>query len=315
VKVGVVGVGAVGAATALSLIERGGMCRELILVDRTTERANGVATDLRYATPLSPTVEVRAGGYDALGDAALVIITAGVNEKSGGATDRSDPQGRRRLLDTNAKVYADIVPKIVAAAPQAVLMVVTDPPDPLADLTRQLAGHDRVFSTGTLIDSLRFRVHLADRLRVRPRDVQAMVIGEHGTSEVLLWSSASVGGIPVLELLGQDGQPVDQLKQEIENDIRYANITIIEGTGASQYGIGVVSARLAEAVLRDERAVLPVAAYAPRYEVTLSLVSVLGAGGVQQMHEPAMTSDERAALERSAAALRQAARHVLAVRP
>jgi len=315
VKVGVVGVGAVGAATALSLIERGGMCRELILVDRTTERATGVATDLRYATPLSPTVEVRAGGYDALTDVALVIITAGVNEKAGGATDRSDPQGRRRLLDTNAKVYADIVPKVVAAAPRAVLMVVTDPPDPLADLTRQLAGHERVFSTGTLIDSLRFRVHLADRLRVRPRDVQAMVIGEHGTSEVLLWSSASVGGIPVLELLGQDGQSVDQLKQEIEDDIRYANITIIEGTGASQYGIGVVSARLAEAVLRDERAVLPVAAYAPRYEVTLSLVSVLGAGGVQQMHEPAMTGDERAALERSAGTLREAARSVLDVRP
>ena len=193
-------------------------------------------------------------------------------------------------------------------------MVVTDPPDPLADLTRRLAGHDRVFSTGTLIDSLRFRVHLADRLQVRPRDVQAMVVGEHGTSEVLLWSSASVGGIPVLDLLAQDG-PVDKLKQEIENDIRYANITIIEGTGASQYGIGAVSARLAEAVLRDERAVLPVAAYSPRYDVTLSLVSVLGAGGVQQMHDPAMTSQERAALERSAAALRQAASRVVGAGP
>ena len=207
-------------------------------VDRRMERANGVATDLRYATPLSPTVEVRAGGYDALTDAALVIITAGVNEQAGGATNRSDPRGRLRLLDTNAKVYTDIVPKIVAAAPRAVLMVVTDPPDPLADLTRQLAGHDRVFSTGTLIDSLRFRVHLADRLRVRPRDVQAMVVGEHGTSEVLLWSSASVGGIPVLELIGQSGQPLDQLRQEIENDIRYANLTIIEGTGASQSASG-----------------------------------------------------------------------------
>ena len=95
-------------------------------------------------------------------------------------------------------------------------MVVTDLPDPLADLTRRLAGHDRVFSTGTLIDSLRFRVHLADRLRVRPRDVQAMVVGEHGTSEVLLWSSASVGGIRALDLLGQDGESVEQLKQQIE---------------------------------------------------------------------------------------------------
>ncbi len=314
-KVGVVGVGAVGAATVLSLIERGGMCREIVVVDRTPERANGVATDMRYATPLSPTVDVRAGDYDALRDAAVVIITAGVNERAGGATDRSDSQGRLRLLDTNAQVYAEIVPKVVAVAPQAVLMVVTDPPDPLADLTRRLAGHDRVFSTGTLIDSLRFRVHLADRLRVRPRDVQAMVVGEHGTSEVLLWSSASVSGIPVLDLLGQDGASVEQLKQQIENDIRYANITIIEGTGASQYGIGAVSARLAEAVLRDERAVLPVAAYSPRYDVTLSLVSVLGAGGVQQMHEPAMTSDERAALGRSAAALREAASRILGAGP
>jgi L-lactate dehydrogenase len=238
VKVGVVGVGAVGAATALSLIERGGMCRELVVVDRVAERAQGVATDLRYATPLSATVEVRAGDYDALTDAALVILTAGVNEQAGGATDRSDPQGRLRLLDTNATVYADIVPKVVAVAPHAVLMVVTDPPDPLADLTRGLAGHNRVFSTGTLIDSLRFRVQLADRLRVRPGDVQAMVVGEHGTSEVLLWSSASPGGIAVLGLLGQGGHPVDRLKQEIEHDIGDANIAIIEGTGASQYGSG-----------------------------------------------------------------------------
>jgi L-lactate dehydrogenase len=108
----------------------------------------------------------------------------------------------------------------VAAAPQAVLLVVTDPSDPLADLTRRLAGHERVFSTGTLIDSLRFRVHLADRLGVRPGDVQAVVVGEHGTSEVLLWSSASVGGVAVLELLGRSGEPVDQLKQQVEDDVR-----------------------------------------------------------------------------------------------
>jgi L-lactate dehydrogenase len=313
VKVGVIGVGAVGAATVLSLIERGGMCREIVALDRNTRRADGVAADMRYATPLSPTVDVRAGGYDALVDAALVVITAGVNEKAGGATNRSDPQGRLRLLETNAKVYAEIVPRVVAVAPQAVLMVVTDPPDPLADLTRQLAGHDRVFSTGTLIDSLRFRVHLADRLQVRPRDVQAMVVGEHGTTEVLLWSSASVGGVPVLELLGEDGQPVEKVRQEIENHIRYANITIIEGTGASQYGIGAVSARLVEAVLRDERAVLPVAAYYPPFGVTLSLASVLGAGGVQQMHIPAMTADERAALDRSVTTLREAAQRAVAM--
>ncbi|GII57903.1 L-lactate dehydrogenase [Planotetraspora thailandica] len=307
------GAGAVGAATVLSLIERGGMCCEIVLIDLDARRADGVAADMRYATPLSPLVEVRSGGYDDLDGAAVVVITAGLNEKAGGATDRSDPEGRLRLIAANARVYADVVPRVVAVAPEAVLMVVTDPPDPLADLTRRLAGHDRVFSTGTLIDSLRFRVHLADRLRVRPRDVQAMVVGEHGTSEVLLWSSASVGGTPALDLLARCPEPVDQVRQDIENDIRYANITIIEGTGASQYGIGVVSALLVEAVLRDERAVLPVAAYYPPYGVTLSLDSVLGAGGVQQMFMPAMNEGERAALERSVAALKKAADRALAV--
>jgi L-lactate dehydrogenase len=266
---------------------------------------------MRYAAPLSPVVDVRAGGYQDLVDAALVVITAGTNEKAGGATNRADTQGRLRLLDTNAKIYADIVPQIVSVAPQAVLMVVTDPPDPLADLTRHLAGHNRVFSTGTLIDSLRFRVHLADRLRVRPLDVQAMVVGEHGTSEVLLWSSATVGGIPALELLRNNGQSVDAVRRDIEEGIRYANITIIEGTGASQYGIGAVSARLVEAVLRDERAVLPVAAYHPDFDVTLSLVSVLGAGGVVQMHQPQMTPQENAALDQSVSTLREATRRAL----
>ncbi|GAB2995740.1 hypothetical protein LWP59_24810 [Amycolatopsis acidiphila] len=310
-KVGVVGVGAVGAATALSLLERGGMCRELVLIDKDFARARGVAADMRYAGPLSPMVDLRAGDYADLAGAALVIITAGVNEKTGGATDRSDEQGRLRLVDTNARVYADVVPRIVAAAPDAVLMVVTDPPDPLADLTRRLAGHDRVFSTGTLIDSLRFRVHLADRIGVRPRDVHAMVVGEHGTSEVLLWSSASVSGIPVLSLLAPDGTGTEELREEIETNIRYANITIIEGTGASQYGIGAVSARLAEAVLRDEGAVLPVAAYHAGFDVTLSLASVLGAGGVRQMYDPAMTEDERKALHRSVDILRKAKQRAL----
>jgi L-lactate dehydrogenase len=309
-KVGVVGVGAVGAATSLALIERG-VCRELILIDKNAARARGVALDMSYGAPLSPAVDVRVGDYDALVDAQLVILTAGVNEKTGGATDRSDPQGRLRLLDTNAQVYREIVPKVVHAAPRAVLMVVTDPPDPLADLTRSLAGHDRVFSAGTLLDSLRFRVHLSQRLGVRPRDVQAMVVGEHGVTEVMLWSSADVAGIPVLQLLDGGDQPLDQVRAEIENGIRYANIEIIEGIGASQYGIGAVSARLAEAVLRDECAVLPVAAYSERYGTTLSLVSVVGAAGVERMYEPPMSDDERKALEASAQALRDASGRVL----
>ena len=243
-----------------------------------------------------------------------MILTAGLNEKTGGATDRSDPEGRLRLLEANADIYREIVPRVVKVAPQAVLMVVTDPPDPLADLTRMLADHDRVFSTGTLLDSLRFRVHLAQRLGVRPRDVDALVVGEHGVTEVLLWSSARMAGIPVLQLLESGDQPAEKVRAEIEDGIRFANINIIEGTGASQYGIGAVSARLAEAVLRDERAVLPVAAYNQRYGTTLSLISVVGATGVVKMYEPPMSDRERRSLEASAEALRKAKDRVLAAR-
>lgn len=304
-KVAVIGVGAVGAAATLALVGRG-VAREIILVDTNARRAQAVALDMRYGAPLAPPVDLRAGTYDDLAGAQLVIITAGVNEAAGGATDRADPQGRMRLLDTNAGVYRDIVPQAVRAAPDAVLMVVTDPPDPLADLTRALAGHERVFSTGTVVDSLRFRVHLGEHLGVCAADVQALVVGEHGTSEVLLWSSTAVAGVPVLDILASRGQPVAEIRAQVEKEIRYANINIIEGIGASQYGIGAVVARLAEAVLRNEQAIFSVAAYNADYGVTLSLLSVLGRGGVQQMHHPRMTEDEAAALQRSADTLRQA---------
>ena len=307
-KVGVVGVGRVGAACALSLVVRGS-ARELVLVDRTRARARAVATDLRYGTPLCPEVVLRDGDYADLAGADLVMITAGVNEKSGGATDRTDREGRLKLLDTNVGVFKDVVPKIVTAAPAAVLLVVTDPPDPLADLARRLAGHDRVLGTGTLIDSLRFRVHLAERLEVSPASVEAQVVGEHGTSEVMLWSSARVSGVPIAEAL-QAGSSFDDFRKSVERDVRYANITIIEGNEASQFGIGIVSARIAEAVLRDERAVLPIGVYNARYGVTLSLPSLVGREGVNRILEPAMSDEERRALDQSAEVLRQAVQRI-----
>jgi L-lactate dehydrogenase len=310
-KVGIVGVGAVGSACAIALMQRGS-ARELILVDKTRARARAVALDMRYGAPMSPTVDVRDGSYDDLNGADLVMITAGVNEKAGGATDRSDAEGRLRLLDANVSIYQEIVPQVVTAAPNALLLVVTDPPDPLADLTRHLARHDRVISTGTVIDSLRFRVHLADRLGLNPASIEALAIGEHGTSEVLLWSSATVAGLPIQEACQQCGEPFEKVRDAVERDVRYANITIIEGNNASQYGIGIVCARLTEAVLRDERTIFPVASYQPAYGVTLALPSVVGRGGIVRVFEPPMSADERAQLQRSAERL-QAAGHRLRV--
>lgn len=304
-KVGVVGVGRVGAACALSAVTRGS-AREVVLVDLNRARAKAVATDLRYGIPLCPEVTLRDGDYSELAGAAVVMITAGLNEKGGGATDRGDATGRLKLLDTNIGVFREMVPRIVTAAPEAVLLVVTDPPDPLADLTRQLAGHDRVLSTGTLLDSLRFRVHLAEQLGVSAKSVEALVVGEHGTSEVLLWSSARVSGVPIAAAVPA-GNSFAAFRQSVEGDVRYANITIIEGNDASQFGIGIVSTRITEAVLSDERAVLPVGTFNPKYGVTLSLPCVVGKGGAGQIFEPAMSPEERQAFEKSAEVLRQAA--------
>src|SRR5919204_4064400 len=170
-KVGVVGAGQVGQACAFALVLRAS-AREVVLVDRVRERAVAVATDIRYGAPLSPPVAISAGDFGDLAGAGVVLITAGVNEKEGGATDRDDPRGRLVLLEPNADVYRDVVPRIVAAAPDALLVAVTDPPDPLADLTRALAGHDRVLGTGTVIDTLRFRVHVAAALRVHASAVE-----------------------------------------------------------------------------------------------------------------------------------------------
>jgi L-lactate dehydrogenase len=302
-KLGIVGAGGVGSACLLSLVMRGIAC-QVVVVDRTHERAKGVVADLQYGATLSPAVELLAGDYAELAGAVLVIVTAGVNEKTGGATDRSDPAGRLKLLDTNAVVYRDIVARIVEVAPQALILVVTDPPDPLADIARGFAGHERVLSTGTFLDTLRFRFHLARRLKVNPMYVEAQVVGEHGTSQVFLWSSARVGGKRIAELLGESSQSLEEFRRSVEQDVRFANITIIEGTGASQLGIGMVTARIAEAILRDEHAVIPIGSYNPRYGVTISLPSVLGRQGVTQILEPEMSEKERQGFQSSADVLR-----------
>jgi L-lactate dehydrogenase len=308
-KIGIVGVGAVGCACAMAAVNRGS-AREIVLVDRTAKRAEAVATDLRYGTPLTPKVTIANGDYADLAGAGLVMITAGVNEKTGGATDRSDPQGRLRLLDKNTEIYRDIVPRVARAAPQAVILVVTDPPDPLADIAREAAGHDRVLSTGTYLDSQRFRVHLARHFGVDAAHVEAQVIGDHGTAQVFLWSGARIAGVPVAPLLAERGEDFAAMRAALEKDVRYANITIIEGNNASQFGIGIVSARIAEMVLADERAVVPIGSHNKRYGVTLSLPSVVGSTGVTEILEPDMTAEENEALYKSAETLRNALRRV-----
>jgi L-lactate dehydrogenase len=308
-KIGIIGAGAVGTACAFAVVMRG-CARELVLVDIDRKRARGTITDLQYGAALSPAVTLSEGGYHDLAGADLVMITAGINERNGGATDRSDPSGRLRLLDANAAVYRDVIPRLVEAAPKAVILVVTDPPDPLADLARKLAGHGRLLSTGTFLDSLRFRFHLAKRLGVAPASVQAMVIGEHGTSEVFLWSGARVGGMVADQAFASQSGEVAEMRQAVEQEVRYANITIIEGIGASQLGIGMVSARIAEIVLRDEQAVIPIGVFNPKFGTTLSMPGILGRDGVSRILEPAMNDHESQSLQRSAETLKAASKRI-----
>lgn len=303
-KIGVIGAGAVGSACLLSIVMRG-CAREIVVLDRTRKRAIAVATDMQYGATLSSAVDIRDGDYPDLAGAALVMITAGVNEKTGGATDRSDPAGRLKLLDQNVDVYGQILPQLLRVAPEAVVLVVTDPPDPLADLVRMF-GFERVLSSGTFLDSLRFRFHLARQLNVNPNYVDAQILGEHGTSQVFLWSSASLAGVPLSDALQRTDRSREELQRSIEHDVRYANIAIIEGNQASQFGIGIASARIAEMVLRDERAVIPIGSYNTDYGVTISLPSIVGRKGVVQILEPQMSGEERQALARSADTLRNA---------
>jgi L-lactate dehydrogenase len=303
-KVGIVGIGAVGTATAMALAMRAS-AHEIILIDTNTQRTAGVAADMLYGLPMVSATSVRSGRYADLEGAQLVIIAAGINEKAGGATDRSDPLGRLRLLETNASIIADIVPRIVAVAGDCPIMIASNPPEPLAEIARVAAGHPNVFSTSTALDTLRFRVQLARRFGVRAKDVSAYVVGEHGTNSVFLWSSAEIGGRPVYDMARERGMEAGEFRRGIEEDVRYANIEIIQGIGASQYGIGMVAARLAEMVLRDEHAVVAVGSHSAEHGTTLSFPSIVGHGGVVEVLRPAMSDEERALLHACADRLKQ----------
>src|SRR6185312_4111682 len=304
-KLGIVGAGNVGCACALTAVNRG-TAREIVLVNRTRKTAAAVATDIRYGLPLSPRASIADGDYADLEGCGVVMITSGVNEKTGGATDRNDPEGRLKLLGKNAEIYRDIVPRIVAAAPEAVLLVVTDPPDPLADIARAAAPKARILSAGTFLDSQRFRVHLGRHFGVDPATVEAQVLGEHGTSQVFAWSTARIGGVPVATLLAARGEDAKAMHETLEKDVRFANITIIEGHDARQYGIAIVSCRIAEMILNDERAAIPIGSHHDKYGCTLSLPSVVGRDGVVAVLKPQLSDAEADALGKSADSIRTA---------
>ena len=304
-KVGVVGAGAVGSTAAYAMVLQG-TADLIVLTDLNEKLAAAQAQDILHATPFAHSNFVRAGGYDELAGADVVILAAGVAQRPG--------EERLALLERNAAVFGKIIPAVLGAAPDAILLIASNPVDIMTDIAARISGlpDGRVFGSGTILDSARFRSLLGEHLGISSRSVHAYVVGEHGDSEVLWWSGATVGSLSVLDVATQLDRPLnDVARARIDEDVRRAADRIIAGKGATWFGIGAGLSRLVQAIGRDENTPFSVSARAENVEgvanVTLSLPRIVGAGGVKGALLPHFDSAERAALQKSAAILKQAA--------
>jgi L-lactate dehydrogenase len=306
-KVGIVGSGFVGATAGYALVMQG-VGRELVLVDKQAARAAAEADDIRHAVPFAHPLEVHAGDYKDLAGSRVVVICAGVGQRPG--------ETRLQLLQRNAAVFREVVPAVLDSAPDAVLVVATNPVDVMTHLAAKFAADcglpaGRVLGSGTTLDTARFRSLVGARCGVDPHHVHAYVIGEHGDSEVLTWSLATIGGMPLEEfarLRGIDLSP--QVRADIDGKVRGAAYTIIGGKGATYYGIGSALARIVDVILHDQRSVLtvcsPAAEVAGVRDVTVALPRLLGGAGVIETFPLPLDEQEASLLSRSARVVREA---------
>jgi L-lactate dehydrogenase len=306
-KVGIVGSGFVGATAAYALV-MDGVGREVVLVDKNAARAEAEAADIRHAVPFAHALHVRAGGYSDLTGCRAVVVCAGVGQRPG--------ETRLDLLRRNAAVFADVIPNIVKNAPDAVIVVASNPVDVMTHLAARYAAScgvpaGRVLGSGTTLDTARFRSLLGVHVGIDPHHVHAHVVGEHGDSEVLTWSLVTVGGMPLEDFAQRRGVAItDQVRQEIDAGVRRAAYTIIGGKGATYYGIGAALARILDAVLHDQRAILTVCTPSPDVvgvpDVTVSLPRLVGGHGVLETFPLPLDDGETAQLRHSAGVIRQA---------
>jgi len=304
-KIGIVGSGFVGSTAAYAMVLQG-VGSEFVLVDINRKLADAHAQDILHATPFAHPARVAAGDYEDLKGADIVVIAAGVAQKPG--------ETRLQLLERNAQVFADVVPKVCQNAPNAILLIATNPVDVMTQVATRLSGlpPERVIGSGTILDTARFRALLGEYLGVSPQSVHAYVLGEHGDSEVLIWSEARVGGVSVFDFANQINRPItEEVQKQIDDGVRLAAYRIIEGKGATYFGIGAGLARLARAILSDERAMLTVSILTEEVEgvaeVALSLPRIVGRQGVVTTLPVKLSEDERRALRKSAEILKQVA--------
>jgi L-lactate dehydrogenase len=303
-KVGIVGCGFVGGSAAYAMVLTGA-ATEIALVDANRALAEAQAEDLRHATPFARPVRVYSGEVSHLEGSRLVVLVCGASQRPG--------ESRLQLLERNATIFREVVSDVGRVAPDAILLVASNPVDVMTHFVASLSPgkRGRVIGSGTILDTARFRSMLGEYFRVSPQSVHAYVLGEHGDSEVLIWSSAKVGGVPLALFAEQQGIPLtDDVKARIDDGVRHSAYRIIQGKGATYFGVGAGLARITRAVRDDERVVLTVSMLTDEVEgvsdVSLSLPRIVGAEGVVATLKPDLSDKETEALQRSAEILRKA---------
>ncbi len=306
-KIGVVGSGLVGSTAAYALVMQG-IGREIVLVDKNEARSQAEADDILHAVPFAHPLRVTAGDYADLKGSRVVIITAGVSQRP--------DETRLQLLERNAAVFQEVVHQILTYAPDAILLVATNPVDVMTHLAAHYAADlgvpsHRVIGSGTTLDTARFRTLLGSHFGVDPHHVHAYVIGEHGDSEVLTWSLVTIGGMTLEAFCRLRDMCLDEdVQQAIDRKVRRAAYHIIAGKGSTYYGIGGALARIVDVIVHDQRAILtlctPMSDVAGVADVTVSLPHLVGGKGILTTFPLPLSEEELAALAASAQVIRNA---------
>ncbi|MBW2147613.1 MAG: L-lactate dehydrogenase [Deltaproteobacteria bacterium] len=302
-KVAIIGAGMVGATFAYSLMIRG-LASEIVLIDINAKRAEGEAMDINHAMPFASPAKIYAGTYKDCRDAALMVITAGAAQKSG--------ESRLALAEKNVAIFKEIIPKIIQYNSQGIVIIVTNPVDILTYVTLKLSGlsSQRVMGSGAILDTARFRFEIGRKFEVSPRNVHAYIIGEHGDSELPVWSSATIAGVRIKDYCPLCGMEYHRSEmEEIFERVRTAAYDIIDRKGATYYAIALGLVQLAGGILRDENAVFTVSSLIQDFYgvngVCLSVPSIVNRNGIRQVLKIPLDDSEMEKLKSSASVLKE----------
>lgn len=303
-KIGIIGTGMVGSAVAFSITTEG-LADKLILIDTDKLRATAEAMDISHAAPFSLGTLITSGDYPDLKESDIIIITAGANQKAG--------ETRLDLLSKNVAIFKEIIPNVAKYAPDAILLIATNPVDVMTEITLKLSGFPKnhVLGTGTVLDSARFRSILGHYLGISPKSIHANVIGEHGDSEVLLMSGAVAGTTPVATIAEQLNRPLNErIKNKIDDEVRNAAYAIIKGKGATYYGIAAATQYIIKAISSDNHTILNISSHhdiclGETTNICFSMPSVISNKGVETTLTPTMDKTEQQALIRSTETLKE----------